>query len=68
MSCVGGVYLSGSGSMSNPYTDQVVVGEDTNLGRLAVSNDGTFTYTAKADLYESHLADVEKTVTEFEFK
>ncbi len=28
----------------------------------------TFTYTAKADLYESHLADVEKTVTEFEFK
>jgi hypothetical protein len=28
----------------------------------------TFTYTAKADLYESHLADVEKAVTEFEFK
>ena len=28
----------------------------------------TFTYTAMADLYESHLADVEKTITEFEFK
>lgn len=28
----------------------------------------TFTYTAKADLYESHLADVEKTITEFKFK
>lgn len=47
VSCVGGVYLSGTGSMGNPYTDQVVVGEDTNLGRLAVSDDGTFTYTAK---------------------
>ncbi len=28
----------------------------------------TFTYTAKAELYESHLADVEKTITEFKFK
>ena len=28
----------------------------------------TFTYTAKADLYEIHLADVEKTISEFKFK
>ncbi len=28
----------------------------------------TFTYTATSELYESHLADVEKAITEFEFK
>ncbi len=28
----------------------------------------TFTYTSKADIYESHLSDVEKTLAEFTFK
>ncbi len=46
-------------------------GESYKMMQILTANGSlfyTFTYTAKADLYESHLEDIEKAITEFEFK